>query len=255
MIAMNAHPFIELTRTLATLKNTGKCGKLLGKLLSILAKEKTPKWVIDNWNQSGLKWSDLINSECEKVDLLEKYNLEFVVKGINNNCGKLSENKMTLEQISEYLLKLLKEENFDNITSWISLNVGQQSKQPQFVRCLVTDILKTSIEAIDESWRLKSETFCKLLPLITRYVDAKRDLELQCLYAIQSYNHELMYPQGILSKIIDHLCDQYVLSDDAFIEWGKTENPNERNGHAVAIKTLTSFFTKLREAERDDSSE
>lgn len=120
-----AHPFAELKKTLAVLKNAGTCSRTLGELLSKLAKEKGPKWVADNWDQSGLQWSDLLDLERENLDdMLNKYKLEFLTKGCSNLSDKLNsgDSNMSYSDIGDHLVKLMKESNFDNITSWITVS-------------------------------------------------------------------------------------------------------------------------------------
>ncbi|XP_057318167.1 eukaryotic translation initiation factor 4 gamma 3-like isoform X3 [Microplitis mediator] len=258
MLMSGAHPFAELKKTLAVLKNAGTCSRTLGELLSTLAKEKGPKWVADNWDQSGLQWSDLLDLERENLDdMLNKYKLEFLTKGCSNLSEKLTsgDSNMSYSDIGDHLVKLMKESNFDNITSWITLNVGQRLKEPLFVRTLTTSILTVSIEKSVKSYKLVPTTLSGLLPLIRRYVDTEPQLELQCLFAIQSHLHKLDFPQGVLNSVIESLWDEDLISDDAFLAWQECTDPAEiAQGHSVAVKSLTSFFVNLQEI-RDESSE
>ncbi|KAK0083124.1 hypothetical protein PV325_009294 [Microctonus aethiopoides] len=248
MVVLGAHPLSELKRTLAVLRNNGNTGKLLGELLTKLAKDQGPKWVTDKWNQSGIEWSDIIDKDRESVeDMIKKYNLEFMINGCSNSEKFSSGENLSFDKIHDHLLKLMRDSNFDNITSWIAANVGDRSKQPQFIRILITAILEVSIESYNDSWRLNSESLNNLLPLVTRYVDTDDQLELQCLYGIQAYMHKLMHPQGVLSNVIVALCEGGIISDDAFLAWQKSTDPAEVQGHAISVKALTSFFVNLQE--------
>ncbi|XP_015120443.1 eukaryotic translation initiation factor 4 gamma 1 isoform X2 [Diachasma alloeum] len=260
IIRLGAHTLAELKKTTAVLKSMGSCGKLMGELLSKLAKDLGPKVVADKWDQSGLRWADLVDTSHENPDdIVQRYKLEF----LTSDCigtEKCSGAELTLEQIHDQLVNLMRGSHFDNITGWISANVGGKSKQPQFIRVLVTAILEVSMEPIpavgsnSASWKLNSEIFKSLLPLITRYVDTEPHLELQCLFAIQVYVHKLEHPQGVLGNVIDALCEGSIISDDAFLSWQKCTDPAEMMGHAVAVVTLTSFFVSLGET-LDESSE
>ncbi|XP_063978604.1 eukaryotic translation initiation factor 4 gamma 1-like isoform X2 [Diachasmimorpha longicaudata] len=260
LIKPGAHPLSELKKTTTVLKSMGSCGKLLGELLSNLAKDLGPKVVAEKWDRSELRWPDLVDTSKENVDdIIQRYKLEF----LTSDCigtEKCSGAELTLDQIRNQLVNLMRGSGFDNITGWISANVGSRSKQPQFIRTLVTAILEVSMEPIPasgtnpSSWKLNSEVFKSLLPLITRYVDTEPQLELQCLFAIQVYVHKLEHPQGVLGNVIDALCEGSIISDDAFLSWQNCTDPAEMMGHAVAVVTLTSFFVSLGET-LDESSE
>ncbi|XP_024939403.1 eukaryotic translation initiation factor 4 gamma 1 isoform X9 [Cephus cinctus] len=250
VVEEGAHPLSEMKLTLATLRSQGHAGKLMGELLAKLSRDKGPKWVSDKWDQSGLKWSDIVDESRENVDaIIKDYKLEF----LTGDCKSLeagSGSQLTMEQIHEQLRNLMKENSFDEICSWITANVGDRAKEPQFIRVLVTAILEVSIE---QNRRINMETFKELETLIQRYVDANDKLELQCLFAIQAYIHKIEHPSGVLLQIISALSDQSILSCESFIAWENDKTPSEFEGKAVAMKSLTSFFTALKEA--DDSGE
>lgn len=70
------------------------------------------------------------------------------------------------------------------------------------------------------SYKLVPTTLSGLLPLIRRYVDTEPQLELQCLFAIQSHLHKLDFPQGEFDIII------YFLNRDFFFYFqGKRSSP------------------------------
>lgn len=49
----------------------------------------------------------------------------------------------------------------------------------------------------------------------------------------------------------DCLYDEDVISEDAFYKWESSKDPAEQNGKGVALKSVTAFFTWLREAEEE----
>lgn len=60
---------------------------------------------------------------------------------------------------------------------------------------------------------------------------------------------ELQFLAGLLSSIIELLCDNNVLSMEAFLRWKSEGGSEEPEGYSVAMMMLTSFFTNLEEAE------
>ncbi|XP_076249202.1 eukaryotic translation initiation factor 4 gamma [Calliopsis andreniformis] len=242
----------DLKPTFDSLRSRGYVGKFLGKLLSKVSQDKGPKWVAEKWDQSGLQWSNILDTELENVDeIIKTNNLEFCT-GDYNSAKSSSNNQLTYPQIHEELRKLMKDKDFDTICNWIMMKVGKRVKEPEFIRVLTTAILETSMDTVNNRWYLKTDVFTNLHQLIRRFVDANESLELQCLYAIQLQLHKLQYPHGLLFNIMTSLSDYNVISSDAFLTWKKSPEPAQREWHGVATMALTSFFTGLQEV--DDAS-
>ncbi|KAK2588140.1 hypothetical protein KPH14_004191 [Odynerus spinipes] len=248
-------PLSEMGSIFISLRSQGYAGKLLGELLAKLSREKGSKWVADKWDQSRLALNDIINPDRENVDkIIKEHHLEFLI-GDYNSAKSSSSDELSLQQIHEQLKRLMKENTFDEISSWITENVGNRVKDPKFIRVLMTAILETSIVPFNETWKLNENTFSNLQLLIHRFVDTDEVLELQCLYAIQAYMTKIEFPCGILRNIINKLSGDNIISSDAFLAWQKSEDPAEHEGHSVAIMMLTAFFTSLQEAEDSSSVE
>ncbi|XP_019698474.2 eukaryotic translation initiation factor 4 gamma 1 isoform X4 [Harpegnathos saltator] len=258
-IEEEAVPLSEMKSVFLSLKTNGFVGKLFGELMMKVSQNKGPKWVADKWDQSGLQLSNLLDPELEDADkIIKDYNLEFLTGDCNSAKSSTitNSNQPNLVQIQENLRRLMKENtSFDEICSWINENVHTRVKDPKFIRSLMTAILETSVEPIHDTWRLNQDIFISLQTLIQRYVDADEMLELQCLYAIQSYMTKLEYPSGLLITIINRLWMDNVISSDAFLTWHNAKDPAEREGHAVAMVALTSFFTDLQEPDDNSSIE
>lgn len=58
-------------------------------------------------------------------------------------------------------------------------------------------------------------------------------------------------PADLLRMFFDCLYDEDVISEDAFYQWESSKNPAEQKGKGVALKSVTAFFTWLREAEEE----
>lgn len=55
----------------------------------------------------------------------------------------------------------------------------------------------------------------------------------------------------LLRMFFDCLYDEDVISEDAFYKWESSKDPAEQHGKGVALKSVTAFFTWLREAEEE----
>ncbi|KAH0567485.1 eukaryotic translation initiation factor 4 gamma 3-like [Cotesia glomerata] len=256
LLTSSAHPFVELKQTLAVLKSKG-CGKFLGELLSTIAKDQKHEWVAGEWKKSELTWSDLVDTQRESVDdIVKNYSLEFLT-GDSATIKKSPQTDICYfkKTFSQLLDCMRKSSVIDFITNFLTTNFGEQPAEPKFSRCLIVAILTISVDTENGSHKLNTEKFKQLLPLLIRYVDADPKKELEVLFGIQHFIHGLLYPQGLLSSIVAVIYDEGIISEEAFLSWQKCEDPAEMEGHAIVIKSLTSFFVNLLEGSEEDDSE
>lgn len=55
----------------------------------------------------------------------------------------------------------------------------------------------------------------------------------------------------LLRMFFDCLYDEDIISEDAFYKWETSKDPAEQRGKGIALKSVTAFFTWLREAEEE----
>lgn len=53
----------------------------------------------------------------------------------------------------------------------------------------------------------------------------------------------------------DTLYDEDVIKEEAFYKWESSKDPAEQTGKGVALKSVTAFFTWLREAEEESDKD
>ncbi|PNF16446.1 hypothetical protein B7P43_G10313 [Cryptotermes secundus] len=233
-------------------------GKLIVDVLNLLVKEKGQVWIRQQWDTAGLKWTDFI-PEDEVSEFVKKNKLEFTVDGPASAPSPSLSTPLEWDHVQERLEKFLKKEeaptSFDHIFGWIDANVGHRVKEPQFIRALMTAICSSAIESQKTSLKLNERRLQDYKKLMLRYVDTSGELEVQCLYAIQSLINKLEHPPGLLCNIFQTLWDSCMISNNSFIVWQNSENPAEQAGKGVAIKSLTTFLTSLGEVDEDSSCE
>lgn len=59
----------------------------------------------------------------------------------------------------------------------------------------------------------------------------------------------------MIQAIFEILYDSNVVSEEGFETWVAVDDPSEREGKAVALKSLTSFLTWLNEAEQEETDQ
>lgn len=62
-------------------------------------------------------------------------------------------------------------------------------------------------------------------------------------------------PADLLRMFFDALYDEDVIKEEAFYKWESSKDPAEQTGKGVALKSVTAFFTWLREAEEESDKE
>ncbi|XP_049769636.1 eukaryotic translation initiation factor 4 gamma 1-like isoform X3 [Schistocerca cancellata] len=225
--------------------------KLVVEILRLLVKEKGPGWVRQRWDVAGMSWKDF--APADSIDRIVKENkLEFTV----GPAGEVA--PLTPEMIHTKLLQMLRPEQgapatTDEVTKWISANVGDRAKTPEFIRVLTTAVCESAYQAAG-SKKFEEALFSKHATLLQKYIDTNEELELHCLYAVQELNHRLEQPSGLLRDLFQALWDYGCVANETFLRWEQSKDPAFLQGKGVALKSLTAFFTALREAD-DDSSE
>ena len=58
----------------------------------------------------------------------------------------------------------------------------------------------------------------------------------------------------LLRMFFDVLYDEDVIKEEAFYSWETSKDPAEQVGKGVALKSVTAFFTWLREAEDESDN-
>jgi len=60
---------------------------------------------------------------------------------------------------------------------------------------------------------------------------------------------------GLIQHIFEILYDSNVVSEEGFETWVNIDEPSEREGKALSLKSITSFLTWLKEAEPESDQE
>ncbi|KTG05265.1 hypothetical protein cypCar_00029832, partial [Cyprinus carpio] len=58
----------------------------------------------------------------------------------------------------------------------------------------------------------------------------------------------------LLRMFFDVLYDEDIIKEEGFYRWESSKDPAEQQGKGVALKSVTAFFTWLREAEDESDN-
>lgn len=136
-----------------------------------------------------------------------------------------------------------------------------------------------AVPAGDNPYKVDSNLIQTRVKLLQRYLKDEQK-ELQALYALQALMVQLEQPASestrssrgragtappqadaaplflsdLLRVFFDTLYDEDVIKEEAFYKWESSKDPAEQLGKGVALKSVTAFFTWLREAEDESDN-
>ncbi|XP_040612223.1 eukaryotic translation initiation factor 4 gamma 3 isoform X4 [Mesocricetus auratus] len=232
----------------------GRAGVLLSEILHLLCKQMSHKKVGALWREADLSWKDFLPEGEDVHNFLVEQKLEFIETESSCSSEALSKRELSAEELSQRLEKLIMEDKADDerIFDWVEANLDEsQMSSPTFLRALMTAVCKAAIIADCPSFRVDTAVIKQRVPILLKYLDSDTEKELQALYALQASIVKLDQPANLLRMFFDCLYDEEVISEDAFYKWESSKDPAEQNGKGVALKSVTAFFTWLREAEEE----
>ncbi|XP_071073816.1 eukaryotic translation initiation factor 4 gamma 3 isoform X25 [Dasypus novemcinctus] len=233
---------------------TGRAGVLLSEILHLLCKQMSHKKVGALWREADLNWKDFLPEGEDVHNFLLEQKLNFIDCDSSGSSEALSKKELSAEELYKRLEKLIIEEkaNDEQIFDWVEANLDEnQMSSPVFLRALMTAVCKAAIIADCSTFRVDTAVIKQRVPILLKYLDSDTEKELQALYALQASIVKLDQPANLLRMFFDCLYDEEVISEDAFYKWESSKDPAEQNGKGVALKSVTAFFTWLREAEEE----
>ncbi|XP_037644118.1 eukaryotic translation initiation factor 4 gamma 1-like [Sebastes umbrosus] len=201
-------------------------------------------------------------AECAQVAEDEDDNKFVTEQKVEFTTGEETESKevdekkvLTGEELSKQLDRLIQDKaNNERIRDWAEANLDeQQTASNQFVRALMTSLCQSAIIG-DNPYRVDARQIGQRARLLHIYLSDEQK-ELQALYALQALIVHMDQPPNLLQMFFDILYDEDVIKEEAFHEWEASRDPAEQKGKGVAKRSVTAFFTWLREAEEDEESD
>nr|XP_046168180.1 eukaryotic translation initiation factor 4 gamma 3-like isoform X13 [Oncorhynchus gorbuscha] len=243
--------FSELSKPLLPV---GRAGVLFSEILHILCKQMSHRKVGTLWRKADLSWSDFLPEEEDIQDFISQQKLQFTVVDCSSPEAALSATELSPEVLNRQLERLLLEDmaSDEQIFDWVEANLdeSQMSSSP-FLRALMTAVCKAAVKDESTSCRVDVAIIQRRLPVLLKYLNSDTERQLQALYALQALIVTLDQPPNLLRMFFDCLYDEDVISEDAFYKWETSKDPAEQLGKGVALKSVTAFFTWLREAEEE----
>ncbi|XP_062871620.1 eukaryotic translation initiation factor 4 gamma 3 isoform X3 [Trichomycterus rosablanca] len=232
----------------------GRAGILFSEILHLLCKQMSHRKVGAFWRDSGLNWADLLPETEDVHSFITEQKLDFTLSDGSSPPDTVSERTLSSEELNKQLEKLLLEDvaSDEQIFDWVEANLDEsEMSSPPFLRALMTAVCKAAVKWESSSCRVDTAVIQKRLPVLHKYLNSDTERQLQALYALQCLIVKLDQPPNLLRMFFDCLYDEDVISEDAFYKWETSKDPAELQGKGVALKSVTAFFTWLREAEEE----
>ncbi|XP_051947205.1 eukaryotic translation initiation factor 4 gamma 3-like isoform X4 [Xyrauchen texanus] len=232
----------------------GRAGILFSEILHLLCKYMSRRKVGSLWRDSGLSWADVIPEKEDVHSFITEHKLDFTISDCLNPAEAVSKRTLSPEELNKQLEKLLLEDmaGDEQIFDWVEANLDESDmSSPSFLRALMTAVCKAAVKTEGSSCKVDTPIIQKRLPVLHKYLNSDTERQLQALYALQALIVKLDQPPNLLRMYFDCLYDEDVISEDAFYKWENSKDPAEQQGKGVALKSVTAFFTWLREAEEE----
>ncbi|XP_038145205.1 eukaryotic translation initiation factor 4 gamma 1a isoform X1 [Cyprinodon tularosa] len=244
--------FTEISKPLVPLE---KAGLLLAQILKLLCKGMTNDKVGALWKAAGLKWEDFLSKDEDVNKFVTDQKVEFTTleEAESKKDGK---NKvLSGEEISKELDRLLQDKaNNQRIRDWIEANLDeQQVTSSHFLRALMTSVCQSAI-ICDNPYKVDDLQIKQRASLLQRYL-CDEEKALQALYALQALMVHMEQPASLLLMFFNTLYDEDVIEEEVFYKWESSKDPAEQTGKGVALKSVTGFFTFLRNAEEESDKD
>nr|XP_045007036.1 eukaryotic translation initiation factor 4 gamma 1 isoform X5 [Jaculus jaculus] len=237
--------FREITKPLRPM---GKATSLLLEILGLLCKSMGPKKVGMLWREAGLSWKEFLPEGQDIGSFVAEKKVEYTLGEESEAPGQRA---LAFEELSRQLEKLLKDDSSNQqVFDWIEANLNeQQIASNTLVRALMTTVCYSAI-IFENPLRVDVAVLKARARLLQKYL-CDEQKELQALYALQALVVTLEQPANLLRMFFDALYDEDVVKEDAFYSWESSKDPAEQQGKGVALKSVTTFFNWLREAEEE----
>ncbi|XP_036409955.1 eukaryotic translation initiation factor 4 gamma 1a isoform X2 [Megalops cyprinoides] len=229
----------------------GKAAVLLVEILSLLCKGMSHKKAGLLWREAGLSWKDFLPEDEDVNKFVTEKKVEFTLGEASEKPSKV---EMSSEELCRRLDKLM-QENVSNqsIFDWVEANLDkQQINSNLLVRALMTSVCRSAIIG-ENPYKVNPAQIKLRAKLLQKYLTEEQK-ELQALYALQALMVKMEQPANLLRMFFDTLYDEDVIKEEAFYKWESSKDPAEQQGKGVALKSVTAFFTWLREAEEESDN-
>lgn len=234
-------------------------------------------------SENGKRYPAFLMVLQELNEIIGKNQLTTVFKESKvNMLNTLPESLRTKEQLADILqernltflfpLLCIQSDLWKQITNdsnptqfykWIKENLDPTHyTDPGFITALTTVMAKyitqetNSIEVNTPKSDLEKEKSLieKFKPIMRTFFDDRIDLQMNSIYALQTYFFSLDFPKGLLLRWFNLMYELEILEDEAFFKW-REDVTDEYPGKGKALFQVNTWLTWLAEADSEDEED
>uniref|UniRef100_A0A3B5M5J0 Eukaryotic translation initiation factor 4 gamma, 1a n=1 Tax=Xiphophorus couchianus TaxID=32473 RepID=A0A3B5M5J0_9TELE len=207
------------------------------------------------WREAGLNWNEFLSKDEDVNKFVTDQKVEFTTGEETESEEAGRKQILSGDEISKELDQLLQEKaNNQRIRDWIEVcgleysdssgTLEEKKKQYLFNFSLIGD----------NPYKVDEEQIKERASLLQRYL-CDEEKALQALYALQALMVHMEQPASLLLMFFNSLYDEDVIDEEVFYKWESCKDPAEQTGKGVALKSVTGFFTFLRNAEEESDKD
>lgn len=164
---------------------------------------------------------------------------------------------------SEMWKQLTNDPNLTQFYKWIKENLDPvHYTDPGFITALTTVMVKfiiqetNSTEANAPKTDLEKEKSLleKFKPIMRTFFDERVDLQMNAIYALQTYFNSLDFPKGLLLRWFNLMYELEIVEEEAFLKW-REDVTDDYPGKGRALFQVNTWLTWLAEAESEDEED
>lgn len=164
---------------------------------------------------------------------------------------------------SDLWKQITSDPNLTQFYKWIKENLDPvHYTDPGFITALTTVMVKyitqetNSIEANAPKSDLEKEKSLleKFKPIMRTFFDDRVDLQMNAIYALQTYFFSLDFPKGLLLRWFNLMYELEIVEEEAFIKW-REDVTDAYPGKGKALFQVNTWLTWLAEAESEDEED
>lgn len=146
---------------------------------------------------------------------------------------------------------------------WIKDNLDSvHYTDPGFITALTTVMVKFIIQETNSTevnvpkvdLEKEKNLLEKFKPIMRTFFDDRIDLQMNSIYALQTYFFSLDFPKGLLLRWFNLMYELEIVEEEAFLKW-REDVTDAYPGKGKALFQVNTWLTWLAEAESEDEEE
>ncbi|CAF3665950.1 unnamed protein product [Rotaria sp. Silwood1] len=151
------------------------------------------------------------------------------------------------------LVKLFKNINSQDSDIIAYINHHFNLSEKFSIRTIFFSYLQSCLIGQDQEKRIQEDIARSHIGVLKAVINDSPDIEIQAIYAIQHFVHQLDHPPKMAAFFFDIFYDEECVSEDRFFQWYECPDPLESEGYANVVNSTTNFFNWLKQTDEQET--